>query len=161
MTAESVLGAICGALVAGLVILIVTFAALVIRLRKRHEKLWRSLGSPWFSYMQSFTNPDSAKFVRYVRARQFGQLATDKGTLKVANLGHLLLRFGGWYVLVLARGGRIYLLAVAAVVRNQLGPSADLKPTLMTDSRGWRSVSGMLMTRHRNEQTQTQGTMTQ
>jgi hypothetical protein len=101
VTAESVLGAICGALVAGLVLLIVTFAALVIRLRKRHE---RSLGSPWFSYMQSFTNPDSAKFVRYVRARQFGQLATDKGTLKVANLGHLLLRFGGWYVLVLLAG---------------------------------------------------------
>lgn len=104
MTTEGVLGAICGALLAGLVLLLVSTAALLILLRKRHEKLWRSLGSPWFAFMQSFTNPGSIRFIRYVRARQFGQLATDKATRKIANLVHFLLRFGGWYVLGLLAG---------------------------------------------------------
>jgi hypothetical protein len=43
-----------GLLLAEMALLITSSVAFLLLLRWRHADVWRSLGSPWFSYMQSF-----------------------------------------------------------------------------------------------------------
>jgi hypothetical protein len=112
MTPHGFLLAIYGTVFAGVLLLLVSNIALILLLRYRYGALWRTLGSPWFSYMQTFTNPKSRQFLRYIRAGQFSELS-DRTTHIVAAFVRFEFRFGPWWIfaslamaaLIMWRGG--------------------------------------------------------
>jgi hypothetical protein len=97
---ERALLVIFAVVMAELVALMVSYGTLMVLLKKRHVDVWRSLGSPWFGYMQSAFLVRPVPFVLYIRTRRYLDLR-DTLTRSVGALAHFQLRFGAWVILAL------------------------------------------------------------
>ncbi len=95
-----ILIAVYGLLLAEMALLITSSVAFLLLLRWRHADVWRSLGSPWFSYMQSFLKPSAKKYTRYIRNRHYRELS-DPLSRHVGGLMQFQLRFGPWVIIAL------------------------------------------------------------
>jgi hypothetical protein len=103
---ERVLLVIYGLLLAEFVLLLVSSAAFLCLLRWRHANVWRSLGSPWFSYMQSFLKPATRKLTGYLRDRGYLEL-TDPLSRDIGGLMRLHMRLGPWVIITLSAAALI------------------------------------------------------
>jgi hypothetical protein len=105
-----ILLAIYGLVLTEFVLLIASSVAFLCLLRWRHTTIWRSLGSPWFSYMQSFLKPRTREFARYIRNGHYHKLP-DSLTRHVGGLMQFQLRFGAWILITLGVVGMIVMWA--------------------------------------------------
>jgi hypothetical protein len=98
---ERVLFAFYGLLLTEVALLITSSVAFLALLRWRHANVWRSIGSPWFSFMQSFLKPSTKKYTQYVRNRHYRQLS-DPLSRRLGGLVQFQLRFGPWVIITLS-----------------------------------------------------------
>jgi hypothetical protein len=111
---ERILLAVYGLLLAEVVLLIASSVAFLVLLRWRHANIWRSLGSPWFSYMKSFLKPSAKQYTGYIRNRHYRQLP-DPLSRHVGGLMLFQLRFGPRVIITLCVVGGVVLWASAHV----------------------------------------------
>jgi hypothetical protein len=86
---------------AELILLMLSFAVFPCLLRWRHTNIWRSIGSPWFAYMQGFYNPRVKKFTNYVRHGHYRKLS-DAPSRWFGRLTEWHMRFGLWILVALS-----------------------------------------------------------
>ena len=98
--AVRILVAVYALLLAEMALLLASSVAFLLLLRWRHADVWRSLGSPWFSYMRSSLKPSAKKYTRYIRNRHYRELP-DPLSRSVGGLMQFQLRFGAWVIITL------------------------------------------------------------
>jgi hypothetical protein len=103
---EHVLLAIYGLLLAEVVFLLALSAAFLCLLRWRHPIVWRSIGSPWFSYMQTILKPATRKLMGYLCNRRYRELA-DPLSREIGRVMRFNMQFGPWVIIVLSAAALI------------------------------------------------------